>query len=288
MKDKLSAYARLMRLDRPVGNYLLLWPTLWALWCAALTQGRPIPTLSVIVVFVAGVFLMRAAGCVINDFADRKIDGQVERTKTRPLATGEVTTKEALGLFFALVTAAFCLVLTMNSLTIKLSFVGAALATLYPFTKRWTHLPQFVLGAAFGWAVPMAFAAQANSLPPLAWILFIITLLWTVAYDTMYAMVDRDDDLKIGVKSTAILFGRFDKLAIGMLQLASVLLLVWVGFTLELAWPYFAGLGVAGILALWQQWLIKDRQRDNCFKAFLNNHPFGLVVFIGLATSALI
>lgn len=276
-----------MRLDRPVGNYLLLWPTLWALWCAAITQGRPIPSLSVIAVFVAGVFLMRAAGCVINDFADRKIDGQVERTNNRPLATGEVNPKEAIGLFLVLVVAAFCLVLTMNSLTIKLSFVGAALATLYPFTKRWTHLPQFVLGAAFGWAVPMSFAAQANELPAVAWILFAVTLLWTAAYDTMYAMVDREDDLKIGVKSTAILFGRFDKAIIGLLQSASLLLLVWVGLMLELTWPYFVGLVAATGLACWQQWLIKGRERDGCFKAFLNNHPFGFVVFLGLAGSAL-
>jgi 4-hydroxybenzoate polyprenyltransferase len=288
MKAKLSAYARLMRLDRPVGNYLLLWPTLWALWFAAISQGAVIPAIPVIAVFVAGVFLMRAAGCVINDFADRKIDGQVDRTKARPLATGEVSPKEALALFFALTLAAFCLVLTMNSLTIKLSFVGAALATLYPFTKRWTHLPQFVLGAAFGWAVPMAFAAQANGLPPLAWILFSITLLWTVAYDTMYAMVDRDDDLKIGVKSTAILFGRFDRLIIAVLQLSTLILLVLIGTLQQLNWPYYLGLSAAAGLALWQQWLIKERQGDRCFKAFLNNHPFGLVVFIGIAGSTLV
>ncbi|MFT5063537.1 MAG: 4-hydroxybenzoate polyprenyltransferase [Gammaproteobacteria bacterium] len=288
MKTKLSAYARLMRLDRPVGNYLLLWPTLWALWFAAISQGAVIPAIPVMAVFIAGVFLMRAAGCVINDFADRKIDGQVDRTKARPLATGEVSPKEALVLFFALTLAAFCLVLTMNSLTIKLSFVGAALATLYPFTKRWTHLPQFVLGAAFGWAVPMAFAAQANALPPLAWILFSITILWTVAYDTMYAMVDREDDLKIGVKSTAILFGRFDRLIIALLQLSTLILLVFIGILQQLNWPYYLGLCAAAGLALWQQWLIKERHGDRCFKAFLNNHPFGLVVFIGIAGSALL
>lgn len=286
MKEKLSAYARLMRLDRPVGNYLLLWPTLWALWSAAYIQGKPFPDLWVVTVFVAGVLLMRAAGCVINDFADRKIDGQVERTKTRPLATGEVTPKEALLLFFALVLIAFCLVLTMNSLTICLSFVGAALATLYPFTKRWTHLPQFVLGTAFGWAVPMGFAAEASSLPNVAWILFATTLVWTVAYDTMYAMVDKDDDLKIGVKSTAILFGRFDKAAIGALQTISLLLLVWAGNMLTLRWPFYLGLCFAAGFFLWQQWLIKDRQRDDCFRAFLNNHPFGLAVFAGLVCSS--
>jgi 4-hydroxybenzoate polyprenyltransferase len=288
MKAKLSAYARLMRLDRPVGNYLLLWPTLWALWFAAISQGAVIPALPVLAVFVAGVFLMRAAGCVINDFADRKIDGQVARTKARPLATGEVSPKEALVLFVALTLTAFCLVLTMNSLTIKLSFVGAALATLYPFTKRWTHLPQFVLGAAFGWAVPMAFAAQTNALPPLAWILFGITLLWTVAYDTMYAMVDRGDDLKIGVKSTAILFGRFDRLIIALLQASTLILLVLIGTLQQLSWPYYLGLSAAAGLALWQQWLIKERHGDRCFKAFLNNHPFGLVIFIGIAGSALL
>lgn len=282
MKAKLSAYARLMRLDRPVGNYLLLWPTLWALWLAAITQGKQHPDIGVIAVFVAGVFLMRAAGCVINDFADRKIDGQVERTKTRPLATGEVSPKEALCLFAILGLCAFGLVLTMNPLTIKLSFVGAGLATLYPFTKRWTHLPQFVLGAAFGWAVPMAFAAQTGELPTIAWILFAITLLWTVAYDTMYAMVDRDDDVKIGVKSTAILFGRFDTLITGALQLLALALLAFVGISLALGWPYYVGLLGALGLAAWQQWLIKDRERDGCFKAFLNNHPFGLLVFVGL------
>lgn len=275
---KQNPYIRLMRLDRPIGNFLLLWPTLWALWVAA--EG--LPTLSVLVVFVLGVVLMRAAGCVINDYADRNFDGQVERTKHRPLATGEVSAKQALALFAALGLLAFVLVLTQNLLTIQLSFVGMALAAVYPFTKRVTHLPQLVLGAAFGWATPMAFAAQTGELPPIAWVMFAITLVWTVAYDTMYAMVDRDDDLVAGIKSIAILFGRYDKLAIGLLQLLTLLLLFLVGQQLGLNEWFFLGLLLAALLAAYQQYLLKDRERPLCFKAFLNNNHFGAVVFAGL------
>lgn len=275
---KQNPYIRLMRLDRPIGNFLLLWPTLWALWVAA--EG--LPTLSVLVVFVLGVVLMRAAGCVINDYADRNFDGQVERTKHRPLATGEVSAKQALALFAALGLLAFVLVLTQNLLTIQLSFVGMALAAVYPFTKRLTHLPQLVLGAAFGWATPMAFAAQTGELPPIAWLMFAITLVWTVAYDTMYAMVDRDDDLIAGIKSIAILFGRYDKLAIGLLQLLTLLLLFLVGQQLGLNEWFFLGLLLAALLAAYQQYLLKDRERLLCFKAFLNNNHFGAVVFAGL------
>lgn len=275
---KQNPYIRLMRLDRPIGNFLLLWPTLWALWVAA--EG--LPTLSVLVVFVLGVVLMRAAGCVINDYADRDFDGQVERTKHRPLATGEVSGKQALALFAALGLLAFVLVLTQNLLTIQLSFVGMALAAVYPFTKRLTHLPQLVLGAAFGWATPMAFAAQTGELPPIAWLMFAITLVWTVAYDTMYAMVDRDDDLIAGIKSIAILFGRYDKLAIGLLQLLTLLLLFLVGQQLGLNEWFFLGLLLAALLAAYQQYLLKDRERLLCFKAFLNNNHFGAVVFAGL------
>lgn len=275
---KQNPYIRLMRLDRPIGNFLLLWPTLWALWVAA----GGLPTLDVLLVFVLGVLLMRAAGCVINDYADRDFDGQVERTKHRPLATGEVTAKQALALFAVLGLIAFALVLTQNWLTIQLSFVGMALAALYPFTKRVTHLPQFVLGAAFGWATPMAFAAQTGELPSITWLMFGITLVWTVAYDTMYAMVDRADDLKAGIKSTAILFGRFDRLAIGLLQAFTLGLLFLVGQIQGLNEWFFLSLLLAGLLAAYQQYLIKDRDRDFCFKAFLNNNHFGAVVFLGL------
>lgn len=267
-----------MRLDRPIGNFLLLWPTLWALWVAA----GGLPKIDVLIVFVLGVLLMRAAGCVINDYADRDFDGQVERTKHRPLATGEVSAKQALALFAVLGLIAFALVLTQNWLTIQLSFVGMALAAIYPFTKRVTHLPQFVLGAAFGWATPMAFAAQTGELPPITWLMFGITLVWTVAYDTMYAMVDRADDLKAGIKSTAILFGRFDKLAIGLLQLATLVLLFMVGQIQAMNEWFFLSILLAALLAAYQQYLLKDRDRDLCFKAFLNNNHFGAVIFAGL------
>ncbi|MDD9894052.1 MAG: 4-hydroxybenzoate octaprenyltransferase [Gammaproteobacteria bacterium] len=280
---KQNPYIRLMRLDRPIGNFLLLWPTLWALWVAA---GGP-PKIDVLIVFVLGVLLMRAAGCVINDYADRDFDGQVERTKHRPLATGEVSAKQALALFAVLGLIAFALVLTQNWLTIQLSFVGMALAAIYPFTKRVTHLPQFVLGAAFGWATPMAFAAQTGELPPITWLMFGITLVWTVAYDTMYAMVDRADDLKAGIKSTAILFGRFDKLAIGLLQLATLVLLFLVGQIQDMNEWFFLSILLAALLAVYQQYLLKDRDRDLCFKAFLNNNHFGAVVFAGLVLGLL-
>ena len=230
---------------------------------------------------------MRAAGCVINDYADRDFDGQVERTKHRPLATGEVSAKQALALFAVLGLIAFALVLTQNWLTIQLSFVGMALAAIYPFTKRVTHLPQFVLGAAFGWATPMAFAAQTGELPPITWLMFGITLVWTVAYDTMYAMVDRADDLKAGIKSTAILFGRFDKLAIGLLQLATLVLLFLVGQIQDMNEWFFLSILLAALLAVYQQYLLKDRDRDLCFKAFLNNNHFGAVVFAGLVLGLL-
>lgn len=269
---------RLMRLDKPIGILLLLWPTLWALWIAG--EGHPRPWL--IAVFVAGVVLMRSAGCVINDYADRKIDSHVKRTAQRPLTAGLVSKKEALVLFGILVTLAFLLVLTLNPLTIGLSLVGAFLATSYPFTKRFTHLPQAYLGAAFGWAIPMAFAAQTGSVDPRSWWLFAAVLVWALIYDTMYAMVDRDDDLKIGVKSTAILFGRYDRLIIGLLQLVFLALLIYVGHLFGLGFYYFCGLAAAAVLMIFHQWLIRDRQRDRCFRAFLHNHWVGVVIFIGI------
>lgn len=276
--NKWQAYSRLMRIDKPIGTLLLLWPTLWALWLADMA----IPPLPVLLVFVAGVFVMRAAGCVINDFADRKVDGHVERTKHRPLASGAVTSREARLLFAVLALVAFALVLTMNLMTILLSAVGLALAWVYPFMKRYTHLPQVVLGAAFGWSIPMAWAAVSESLPLVCWLVFFANICWTVAYDTLYAMVDRDDDLKIGVKSTAILFGRFDKLIIGLLQLATLLLMAWVGMLLQLNAAFYWTLMLAAALFVYQQKLIARRERPACFKAFLNNNYVGLVLFLGV------
>lgn len=278
---KLRAYYFLMRMDRPIGSLLLLWPTLLALLMAAKGQ----PQWTVLVVFCIGVLLMRSAGCVINDYADRNFDGHVERTKQRPIPSGLVTAKEALGLFGVLSLLAFALVLTMNTLTIQLSFVGIALAALYPFMKRFTHLPQLVLGMAFSWAIPMAWAAESGTVEPMAWLLFVINLLWTIAYDTQYAMVDREDDLKVGIKSTAILFGRYDKLIIGVLQAVSIALLLLVGMLESLTAAYYWGVLVAGGLFVYQQWLIKTRERAPCFQAFLNNNYVGMAVTAGLFIS---
>ncbi|TDY04069.1 4-hydroxybenzoate polyprenyltransferase [Thiohalophilus thiocyanatoxydans] len=278
IRERLYQYSLLMRLHRPIGIFLLLWPTLWALWIAA--GGFPRP--GVFVVFVLGVLLMRSAGCVINDYADRHFDPHVARTRERPIASGRVTPREALGLFAALCVLAFLLVLSMNRLTIYLAFVGVALAAIYPFTKRYTHLPQVVLGMAFGWAIPMAFAAQAGEVPKVAWLLFVINVVWSVAYDSMYAMADRDEDLKIGVKSAAILFGDADRFIIGLLQGLMLLGLVLLGRELALGTPYYLGLAVALGLAVYQQYLIRDRRPAECFRAFLNNHWLGAAVFAGL------
>ncbi|AST67565.1 4-hydroxybenzoate polyprenyltransferase [Kosakonia cowanii] len=280
---KLLAFHRLMRTDKPIGALLLLWPTLWALWVA--TPG--VPPLWILLVFVAGVWLMRAAGCVVNDYADRKFDGHVKRTANRPLPSGAVTENEARGLFIIIVLLAFALVLTLNLMTILLSVAALGLAWIYPFMKRYTHLPQVVLGAAFGWSIPMAFAAVSESVPLSCWIMFFANILWAVAYDTEYAMVDRDDDLKIGIKSTAILFGRHDKLIIGILQVLVMAMMAAVGWLNGLGWIYYATVLVAGALFVYQQVLIADRERDACFKAFLNNNYVGLVLFLGLAVSYL-
>ena len=278
LKQRLREYGLLMRVDRPVGTLLLLWPTLWALWIAA----RGWPSLLVMTVFCGGVFLMRSAGCVINDYADRNFDPHVTRTKNRPLAQKRVSTKEALALAAGLALTAFALVLSMNPLTIGMSTVGVLLAGTYPFMKRYTHLPQVHLGVAFGWAIPMAFAATLNEVPVTAWILFLVTVLWTTAYDTMYGMVDRKDDVKIGVKSTAILFGRADRAIVGLLQLAVVMGLALVGWREGLSVPYFMGLAIASMLAVYQQYLIRDRDEKACFRAFLNNNGFGAAIFAGL------
>lgn len=277
--QRLKQYALLMRLHRPIGIFLLLWPTLWALWIAG--QGRPDPL--VLGVFVLGVVLMRSAGCVINDYADRHIDPQVERTRDRPLAAGRVSPREALVLFAVLCLAAFALVLLMNRLTILMSLAGALLAASYPFMKRYTHLPQVYLGAAFGWAVPMAFAAQTGGVPKIAWLLFVATVVWATVYDTLYGMVDREDDLKIGVKSTAILFGESDRIIIAILQVLLLVTLALAGREAGLTGYYYLGLLLAAGLALYQQYLIRDRSPPRCFQAFLNNNWFGAVVFAGIA-----
>ena len=278
IKDRLHQYYLLTRFDRPIGILLLLWPTLWALWIAA--EGWPDPY--VLFVFVSGVVLMRAAGCVINDYADRDFDPHVARTKLRPIAAGRVSPREALTLFVVLCLTAFGLVLTLNRFTIALSFGGAALATVYPFMKRYTYLPQVVLGMAFGWAVPMAFAAQTNTLPKIAWLLYVITILWAMIYDTMYAMVDREDDLKVGVKSTAILFADADRLIIGIMQLVMFGALLLVGSQLELGYSYYMGLLFAAGFAVYHQVLIHGREPRACFKAFLSNNRLGMVIFIGI------
>ena len=275
---KLGLYAQLIRLDKPVGILLLLWPTLIALWLAA--GGWPDPF--VLFVFVMGVILMRSAGCAINDYADREIDKKVKRTKQRPLAAGKITEKEALIVFASLSLIAFILVLFMNQLTIWLSLVGIILAISYPFMKRYHYLPQVHLGAAFGWSVPMAYAAQANEVTAVAWLIFIATVLWATIYDTMYAMVDYDDDIKIGVKSTAILFGNQDKLIIGLLQVLLILNLLLIGQRAELGLFYYIGVAIASLLAIYQQLLIHDRDRELCFRAFLNNNWFGFALFAGV------
>jgi 4-hydroxybenzoate polyprenyltransferase len=278
------AYSQLMRLNRPIGIGLLLWPTLWALWIAALgvpgQQGTP--ALKLLVVFIAGTIVMRSAGCVINDFADRNIDPHVKRTRGRPLASRQVSPYEALGLFAVLVALALWLVMQLDARTVRFSFIGAALTVAYPFTKRFFPLPQFWLGAAFGWAVPMAFVATLGGVPRLGWLLFIVTVLWAAVYDTQYAMVDRDDDLRIGVQSTAIAFGDMDKLLVGAMQLMVLLGLAFTGRALGFGWPYWTGLVAAAGLFAWQQWLIRERERDGCFRAFLNNNWVGLVVLGGI------
>ncbi|MEM5537323.1 4-hydroxybenzoate octaprenyltransferase [Neptuniibacter pectenicola] len=276
---KLRAYGQLMRIDKLIGAYLLLWPAYWALWIAA--EG--VPAYSTLFIFTLGVFLTRSAGCVINDYADRKIDGHVKRTALRPIPAGVVTAKEALILFAVLMLLAFLLVLFTNIETIMLSVGGLILAACYPFMKRYTHLPQVVLGAAFAWSIPMAFAAVTETVPLYAWLIYIATVLWTIAYDTMYAMVDKDDDLRIGVKSTAILFGDADKVIIGVLQCSTLITLALVGKQVNLGWLYYLGLIAAAAFFVYQQYLIRHRDRDLCFSAFLNNHYAGLMVFIGVA-----
>lgn len=274
-------FLHLTRLDRPIGTWLLMWPTLWALWAAA--EG--IPGRRVLLIFIAGVYMMRAAGCVVNDYADRHVDGYVKRTRNRPLANGRISEGEAQALFLVLVAAAFVLVWFTNLFTVMLSLVGVFLAFIYPFMKRYTHFPQIFLGMAFSWAIPMAFGAVLGYIPVEGWLLFAANVVWTVAYDTQYAMVDRDDDLKVGIKSTAVLFGRADKLIIGLLQLATLGLLGWFGVRLALGGFFWLGLAAMAATFVHQQFLIRGRERDRCFQAFLNNHWSGLLVFAGIALS---
>ena len=271
-------FIALMRLDKPIGIYLLLWPTLWALWVAA----KGMPSLANLLIFVTGVVLMRSAGCVINDFADRHVDGHVARTRQRPLASGRISSREALLLFCLLVTASYLLVLLTNAATVWLSFGGLALAACYPFMKRYTYYPQVVLGAAFSWGMPMAFTAETGSLPADAWLLYIANLLWTVAYDTYYAMTDRADDLKIGVKSTAILFGDADRAIIAILQGMALFCLLLAGQRFELGLAFYLGLLAAAACFAWEFRLTRRREPQACFKAFLHNHWAGLAIFLGI------
>jgi 4-hydroxybenzoate polyprenyltransferase len=278
-RRKLALYWQLVRGDRPIGWLLLLWPTWWALWLAA--DG--VPPLWTLFVFSAGVWLTRSAGCVINDYADRWLDPHVERTQGRPLATGAVGGREALAVFAVLMLVAFALVLTMNRLTVWLSVVGVFLAASYPYLKRYTYLPQVYLGLAFGWSIPMAFAAVQGTVPPVAWLLYCANILWTTAYDTWYAMVDRDDDLKMGSKSTAILFGEMDLVAQGVLYALAFAAFVLVGQRAGLGLYWWLGLGVAAALVVYEFVIARTRAREACFKAFLHNHWVGAAIFAGLA-----
>ena len=282
-----SDWVQLTRFNRPIGSYLLIGPTLWALWIAA--EG--IPRFDLLIIFILGIFLMRSAGCIINDYADRHWDGAVKRTTDRPLVTGKISAKQALVGFAVLLGCAFLLVLLTNPLTIGLSFVAAGLASLYPFTKRFTHLPQLFLGLAYAMAIPMAFAAQTNQVPQVAWLLYIANICWTIAYDTLYAMVDRDDDLKVGIKSTAVLFGELDLLMISALYLMCLSCLYLAFQQLGLGLYAYLGLGLGALYVFWLLWQARDRSREKCFQAFLRNYWFGLIVWGGLvahyATSAL-
>lgn len=278
VRDRLYQYALLIRLNKPTGIYLLLWPTLWALWIAA----AGIPDMHILVVFVLGVFLMRSGGCILNDLADMRFDGEVERTRTRRIVAGFVTPREALFVAATLILTAFLLVLTLNRLTLQLSVVGIVLATIYPYMKRYTYLPQLFLGLAFGWGIPMAFAAQTGTVPKLAWLILVGNVLWSLVYDTIYAMVDRDDDLRIGVKSTAILFDDADRVIIGITQVLLLIVLILTGRQAELGGFYFTAVTGAFLLSIYQQYLIRERDREGCMRAFQNNNWFGAVIFLGI------
>ncbi len=284
IKQRFNLYEKLMRLDKPIGILLLLWPTLWALWISS--HGRP--DWVVVWIFLLGTVLMRSAGCVMNDIADRNFDPHVERTKHRPLAAGLVSTKEALLLAIGLALLAFLLVLQLNRLTIYLSFAALFLAASYPLTKRFLSIPQAYLGIAFGFGIPMAYAAQLNHLSPIAWWLLAANVLWAIAYDTEYAMVDRDDDIRIGIRSSALFFGRFDVAAIMLCYVGTLAILAYIGLRLGLKWPYFSGLVAAAGLAVYHFTLIRQRDRVKCFKAFLHNNWVGAAIFIGIAANYLV
>lgn len=284
MPNKLTQYIRLIRLDKPIGILLLLWPTLWGLWLAA----GGMPPLNILFVFVMGTILMRSAGCAINDFADRDFDKHVARTKDRPLTSGQISSKEAVSVAIVLALVAGGLALTLNVLSIKLAVVAAILAASYPFFKRFFAIPQAYLGIAFGFGIPMAFAAIQNQVPAVAWWLLLANVFWTIAYDTEYAMVDKEDDLKIGIKTSAITFGRYDVVAVMACYALFVGLMAWVGVFLSLAWPYFVGLAVAGAIAVYHFTLIRTRERMRCFKAFLHNHWLGFSVFVGLVLALMV
>ena len=283
MSDRLGLYLRLTRMDRPIGWLLLLWPTLWGVWIAG--EGSPRPM--IVTIFIAGVIVMRAAGCIVNDYLDRDFDRNVTRTRNRPLATGEVSGREAAALFAILIAIALGLVLTLNRLTLLLAIVGVVLTLTYPLFKRFTHLAQFYLGIVFSWGIPMAFAAQQDALPVIAWALLLANLLWTVAYDTMYAMSDRPDDQKVGIKSTAVLIGHYDLIFNAGFQVAALAGLLFIGRALELNLWFYAGLLVATGTVIYQNRLCKDRDRDLCFKAFLNNTWFGAAIFLGIVMAYL-
>lgn len=276
--SRLRQYWRLLRGDRPIGVLLLLWPTWWALWLAA----GGLPSWRLLLIFTAGVWLTRSAGCVINDYADRWLDPHVERTRNRPLATGAVSPREALAIFVVLMLMALLLVLLTNALTVGMSVIGALLAASYPYLKRHTYLPQVYLGVAFGWSIPMAYAATTGNVPAPAWLLFLANVLWATGYDTWYAMVDRRDDLRIGAKSTAILFGSADLIAQAIIYSGFLLSLVLLGGRLELAWPYYAGVLAAALLVAWEFRIARSRDRDDCFRAFVHNAWVGLAVFVGI------
>jgi len=284
LAERLTQYERLMRLDKPIGILLLLWPTLWALWLSS--NGSP--NWSILWIFILGTVLMRSAGCVINDFADRDFDPHVERTRNRPLAAGLVSKKEALVLFAVLVLLSFLLILRLNTLTLQLSVAAVFLAASYPFTKRFFAIPQAYLGIAFGFGIPMGFAAQTGSVPPVAWAMLVANVFWAIAYDTEYAMVDREDDLKIGIKTSAITFGKYDILAVMLSYAATLSILACVGLKLGLGWTYYAGLTGAAGIAAYHYTLIRQRERAQCFKAFLHNNWFGAAVFAGILLNYLL
>ena len=276
---KQNPWLRLMRFDKPIGIYLLLWPTYWGLWFASNGQ----PSVKNLIVFTLGVVVMRAAGCVINDYADRHVDGEVERTRHRPIPSGEIEPRQALRLFFALLILALGLVLSTNILTVQLAIVGTLLAACYPFLKRITHLPQLGLGVAWAWAIPMTFAAEQQALPGTLWLIVVAIICWTVAFDTYYAMVDREDDLKTGIKSTAILFGTYDLLIVAALQIMMLVFLAMAGHYFDRGWIYMMGLVMAAGYFIQQHLQTRQRDKENCFRAFLNNHRVGMVIFIALA-----